>query len=236
LAALRHTPTMAPSRQRCCLLVPLTPGRYRIADRWCVKPPEAFRMVSLGRLDVDMSRSCVPDVSPCLLFHGSLLRVLAHSGHTGGRLRVRFETPVSRQEPSHIRLFKDLELHVQHPAQGLSHLLISADGGLPALIAARKCCLTDRPTKLVATFDSAIDVELDRSCGANEPGEPKHSAWEVELRRSGRFRTGLSASLTWAKHPRPSAGVPPSSAELCQTKVGARRRWALALRNQPRLG
>ena len=41
-------------------------------------------MVSLGRLDVDMSRSCVPDVSPRPPLHGSLLRVLAHSGHTGG--------------------------------------------------------------------------------------------------------------------------------------------------------
>jgi hypothetical protein len=50
--------------------------------------PAAFYKVSLSRLSVGMSRSCVPDVSPRPPLHGSLLRVLAHSGHTGGwRLR-----------------------------------------------------------------------------------------------------------------------------------------------------
>jgi hypothetical protein len=66
-------------------------GRYRIADCWCVSRPAAFRMVSLGRLDVDLSKLRVPYVSPRPPLHGALLRVLAHSGHTGGGVSASFK-------------------------------------------------------------------------------------------------------------------------------------------------
>jgi hypothetical protein len=49
-----------------------------------VKLPCSVRVVSLGSFDVDMSRSCGPDVSPRPPLLGPLLRVLAHSWHTGG--------------------------------------------------------------------------------------------------------------------------------------------------------
>jgi hypothetical protein len=58
--------------------------RHRTADRWCVKLPCSVRTVSASAGDVDMSWWRVPSVSPRPPFHGSLLRVLAHSGHTGG--------------------------------------------------------------------------------------------------------------------------------------------------------
>jgi len=42
----------------------------------------------MGCLDPDMSRLWVPDASLRLPLHGSLLRVLAHSGHTGWSIRA----------------------------------------------------------------------------------------------------------------------------------------------------
>jgi hypothetical protein len=59
-------------------------GRYRTADRWCVKLPCSVPTVSAGAGDVDKSWWRVPAVSPRLPFHGLLLRVMAHSWHTRG--------------------------------------------------------------------------------------------------------------------------------------------------------
>jgi hypothetical protein len=59
-------------------------GRYRTADRWCVKLPCSVSTVSASAGDVDLSWWRVPAVSPRPPFHGSLLRVMAHSWHTRG--------------------------------------------------------------------------------------------------------------------------------------------------------
>jgi hypothetical protein len=59
--------------------------RYRpFPHRRCVKLPCSVPTVSASAGDVDMSRWRVPAVSPRPPFHSSLLRVLAHSEHTGG--------------------------------------------------------------------------------------------------------------------------------------------------------
>ena len=57
-------------------------GRYRIADRWCVRLPFSVPTVSASAGDVDMSWWRVPAVSLCPPFHRSLRRVMAHSWHT----------------------------------------------------------------------------------------------------------------------------------------------------------